>query len=160
MRPHPRILTSAKWFFTPVAALLIAITTLSYRYSSLLCYNDTSSGESARLNIDHAILRWSRYWGATQAIHYFRWEFSPLKDPAPTWTWKFYDPGPIGKHLFLPLWFPTGAALLVTTVLWSRDTIKRRRRRAGLCLKCGYDLRGLDVTASCPECGAARNSTS
>ena len=30
---------------------------------------------------------------------------------------------------------------------------KRRRRRRGLCVACGYDMRGLE---SCPECGGSR----
>ncbi len=32
----------------------------------------------------------------------------------------------------------------------------RRRRKAGVCPKCAYDLSGLDASAPCPECGALR----
>jgi len=33
--------------------------------------------------------------------------------------------------------------------------IRWRRRRAGRCVKCGYDLRGLSPGSECPECGRA-----
>jgi hypothetical protein len=34
-----------------------------------------------------------------------------------------------------------------------RDLIRRgRRRRRGLCVSCGYDLRG-SMNGACPECG-------
>jgi hypothetical protein len=45
-----------------------------------------------------------------------------------------------------------GAALLLSFPRVCRLAILRRRRRAGRCLWCGYDLRG--STFRCPECGA------
>ncbi len=30
---------------------------------------------------------------------------------------------------------------------------RRRRRRNGLCVRCGYDLKGLPPGSNCPECG-------
>src|SRR5439155_5802664 len=51
---------------------------------------------------------------------------------------------------------PLVALLLLTpgvAGLWAR--VRRRTRRAkGLCVRCGYDLRG-NVSGVCPECGAA-----
>lgn len=49
--------------------------------------------------------------------------------------------------LFLPI-------LSVMPLRWLRGAWKRgRRRRAGLCLRCGYDLRA--SPERCPECGTA-----
>ena len=55
---------------------------------------------------------------------------------------------------YVPLW------LLVivcgSVFLWCRPTYyfrQRLRRKLGLCLRCGYDLRASEVR--CPECGAA-----
>ena len=57
-------------------------------------------------------------------------------------------------HLRAPLCLPAavlGVYPLWQLALWNR---KIRRRRGGLCVYCGYDLRGL-VEPRCPECGMA-----
>ena len=41
---------------------------------------------------------------------------------------------------------------VLTYVLISRRHFREARRSAGLCLRCGYDLRG-NVSGACPECG-------
>ena len=47
-----------------------------------------------------------------------------------------------------------GAAFLAQTTRWRRTARQDRRRAAGQCGRCGYDLRGSD--GPCPECGAGR----
>ncbi len=54
-----------------------------------------------------------------------------------------------GTFVSIPLWIPTGVAGVL--FLWSWEPRRRRRERLGLCLACGYDLRG--STDQCPECG-------
>jgi len=59
------------------------------------------------------------------------------------WAWNDWN-------FHLPLWMPLGASVLGSAGLFY---VTRRGRRAGVCGKCGYDLRGLAAGAKCPECG-------
>lgn len=47
----------------------------------------------------------------------------------------------------------SGAACVVFLRQWLRSRRHDQRRTCGLCVQCGYDLRG--STERCPECGAA-----
>lgn len=46
-------------------------------------------------------------------------------------------------------------AALVTGVAWHVDRRPTRRARAGRCITCGYDRRGIPSNAPCSECGNA-----
>ena len=53
----------------------------------------------------------------------------------------------------MPHWF----LVLVTAAMPAKWLHRHRRdmrwRRTGLCLRCGYDLRGSTDSGRCPECG-------
>ena len=56
----------------------------------------------------------------------------------------------------------TGAGIIV---LWSAFTARKKRtlqlrKKHGLCIECGYDLRGVSMKDSCPECGTPRRNPS
>ena len=55
-------------------------------------------------------------------------------------------------RFILPLWMVTGsfAAMACSLYFLPRRT-RRKRKKLGLCLHCGYDLRG--SKDKCPECG-------
>lgn len=61
-----------------------------------------------------------------------------------------------------PLWpnFLLDATIFAAAwslILFSPPALRRaRRRRAGRCIHCGYDLRALDPGLPCPECGRRR----
>ena len=55
-----------------------------------------------------------------------------------------------GRVLILPLWIPTVLFGILPTIALVRIRRRRRRRKLGLCVKCGYDLRG--SANRCPEC--------
>ena len=53
------------------------------------------------------------------------------------------------NEVLIPTWVLIVLVATPTLWLWRCD----RRRQPGLCLKCGYDLRGADHRV-CPECGS------
>ena len=82
-------------------------------------------------------------------------------DP-PGWHYKGYHDletlwlpvlagGPRNRWIEIPLWMP--AAVFSSAFCFSYfPTDRRKRKRLGLCAKCGYDLRA--SKDRCPECGA------
>ena len=69
-------------------------------------------------------------------------------------SWPRWGPNGGVTLGFLPLWLPFTIFTLPAATLFHRDRRLARRRRAGMCVKCGYDRRGLAPGAICPECGA------
>ena len=68
--------------------------------------------------------------------------------------WGCSAPLPLGKPVVIPLWIPAlmfGMILFLCRPLFHHR--RRKRKKLGLCLKCGYDLRG--SKEQCPECGVA-----
>jgi hypothetical protein len=66
---------------------------------------------------------------------------------APTSSW-------VGTtFVTVPHWFLAMVPWLVPAMRWAYRRPRERRRRRGMCVACGYDLRG--TPARCPECGRA-----
>jgi len=102
-----------------------------------------------RLYIEHrepASFLWSKVqWdGPYRTSFQFGWWFArqTLSNPG----------GSVTTTTSIPLWSPVVVLGAPTVMLWYRD----RRRQPGLCIACGYDLRGADHNV-CPECGSPCN---
>lgn len=84
-----------------------------------------------------------------------RWEFAGLSyRTGSTGTKRYYNRA-LHRALVLPMWLVTLALLPPPLIMAARLIRTRRRRQLGLCLRCGYDLRGSKDSARCPECGGA-----
>ena len=57
------------------------------------------------------------------------------------------------RRLLLPFWMPFCAAFLTVLLLIGLTFRRRRKRNAGLCPTCSYDLRAHKPGQRCPECG-------
>ncbi len=58
---------------------------------------------------------------------------------------------PVVARLQIPFWIPALAFASMLMLCYLPHRRRRKRTRLGLCLKCGYDLRGSQDR--CPECG-------
>jgi len=72
---------------------------------------------------------------------------------------KFYLSGAKKWFCTMVLFFTVSLSVFLSELLrgWPHERMVRRRK-AGLCLNCGYDLRG--GSNRCPECGVACTSSS
>lgn len=89
-------------------------------------------------------------WGTKRYYRFlgFRWLTGDLVSSTDPGSKPFFSI----RIPFWPLELLAASVLLAPAV---KDIRVRLRRRRGLCVQCGYDLRG--IAAICPECGRSRN---
>ena len=78
----------------------------------------------------------------------------------PSWcdfgVYSYNKRGFIHSGLLFPLWSLLALLAIYPVIAFIRGLLRRwRRRRKGLCIRCGYNLAG-NVSRVCPECGEAR----
>ena len=110
------------------------------------------------IEVDVIICRGVLSWGVT-SFYVVLMSAKSEESIAAEWPgWMHYTGRPVCSgqttlrpSIKVPLWVPV--LIFAVAPAWPLSSPYRRRRRSklGLCLKCGYDLRGSKDT--CPECG-------
>ncbi len=67
------------------------------------------------------------------------------------WWGEYQEIIPGHWRVFIPLWMPSGLFAISLMLCCLPLGRRRKRKKLGLCIKCGYDLRG--SKDRCPECG-------
>jgi hypothetical protein len=117
--------------------------------------------------IDESLTPPQRSHWYTTGTHQFRFNYNPDVRGRTFWVWlgfryshRVHDsspPSPGFTEARLPHWLVALAAAVLPAA-WCRDRWRSRRRRgAGLCPSCGYDLRA--TPERCPECGTVASVT-
>lgn len=79
------------------------------------------------------------------------WTLSRPDAPARTTLGFRYATSSYATSVRIPDWCPVAIAALLPATYLLRRVVRRRRRFAGQCFACGYDLRA--TPERCPECG-------
>ena len=82
----------------------------------------------------------------------------PWRSGTFSWQWRpsIRTFGSRGFAFLTPLWYATLALAAYPAIAFIRGPFRRyRRRKRGLCVTCGYDLRG-SPERKCSECGSER----
>ncbi len=95
-----------------------------------------------------------RITGAQTVTYKTGWDCFGFDDLTTRWRPRFDRSAlPTMARLVVPLWILVALLALSLTLCCLPERRRRKREKLGLCLKCGYDLRGSGER--CPECGTA-----
>ncbi len=143
-----RLRSTCKWSGTALTALLLAVWVGSRWWAAGLRLKPTVDlGVAA----GQVYIGWEEPWSI---IPLYRDWYPPERYLYP-FSWWFDGArstmgGVTYTDVVIPIWALVVLFATPTLWLWRCD----RRRQPGLCVKCGYDLRG-NASGVCPECGAA-----
>jgi hypothetical protein len=152
MTPHPRIRKTIKWGGAAASACLIgafvASAWWSFRWTS--GHGNCLAVWMNQLEISHTLVS----PGSRILDKGLRFYDHRVGGMPPYFNLGFRLGGTSSDWWFaIPMWLPAVFSILISALAWRLDTLARRRARAHLCPKCGYDRSGLVAGAVCPECG-------
>jgi len=130
----------ARWRARGVTSIVFEMDSVEFRGGSVSCFRQRLPDR------DHGSWQWT-HWRSSFAEN--------------TWqTWLSFgmqrSSRPYSMLLFvrIPLWLPITLTAIPPTMMLTRLRRRRKRRKVGHCLACGYNLTG-NVSGICPECGTA-----
>lgn len=155
VRQHPRIQKGLKWTGASAAAVLVTVWVASRWWDvSAWC------GNVAGLNHVFVVHVWGGIvdinWEPTDPANGGFWDTWVRRYGGPNFFWWFSGRAewPSG-YVWIPLWIPVVASLMVTGLAWRQDRRATSAGRQARCSECGYDRKGISGAAACPECGTA-----
>ncbi len=143
------------WWWVALGCMTLTVFTISNSFFRVMGWTDSQS--RYYLYIEHGVVFGNnvKNLGAVPIARpwygAFRSYSSPIYSP---WTLlpSFNDLGGGEWEFKFPLHVPLLASLLVVVVPLLPFLVKRRRLKAGLCIRCEYNLTG-NESGVCPECG-------
>ena len=118
---------------------------------------DLAHGELGVVLVRHDYVSPKLPWLAVAIVFaHTNWRSKPLDPDSPRLQSDAFKQV---NSIRLPLWLGMIMLAAYPTLVYIRGPARhRRRRRKGLCLKCGYNLTG-NISGVCPECGTAVQAT-
>ena len=143
---------------------VVALWVRSYWVADTLSW---SGGMACRVGSHNGLLVWNVFRPDPGYTKLPWWQTYRGRDPGYAWdrlgrsAWNrlgfgvavgFTAGNNVIRQVTVPHWLPTGVLALSSWVALRSALRRRRRERAGLCARCGYDLRA--TPGRCPECGS------
>ena len=144
-----------RWWWIALSCLILVLFTIPVSFYWIVGWSD--SANRWYIYVEHGVLHGNNLQlsGATAPVQ-------PWYGTLEIFRSSIYDPwipfpsftrNANGSCVFhFPLHLPLLALLVVVVFPILPAVVKRRRRKAGLCVTCEYDLTG-NVSGVCPECG-------
>ncbi len=156
MRPRPKLRTFCRWMLTILTVMLVVVWIGSRRYDLLFSRYWNSDGR--RMTLTANIVFGGFHFSIDRALHEgegpsgIDWEVGRDKLFFRYLAISFPERVHSVINMRIPLWIPVVLVAIPTALMW-RTHIIDRRRKPGMCIKCGYEISGLMGKEACPECG-------
>ncbi len=144
-----RLRSTCKWGGAAVTVLLLVVLVwVGSAWWQTVFWLEPTGGLGVAAG--RVVIGWDEPWSI---IPVDGWWVPPVRHSAP-FSWWFHGSretlgGVTRTYVGIPIWVLVVLVATPTLWLWRCD----RRKQPGLCIKCGYDLRGADHKV-CPECGS------